>query len=789
MLENLDKKELIQIIEKLEKENKELKEKIYGKIEEKESTNENEIISNEEKVKIFMEVFKGRTDVYAKRWTSNKTGKSGYSPVCKNEFIKHKCNKPGVKCDECVYKELMPLTNDVILKHLKGEITIGIYPLLPGDLCNFLAIDFDKKTYEKDVIEFWNTCDEFQIPIYIERSRSGNGAHVWIFFEESMPARIARKMGNILLTKTMEKAALNLESYDRLFPNQDTMPKGGFGNLIALPFQGESSKSGNTVFVDRYFEVQKNQLNILKNIIRMKSNEIYEFINKNKEDDYEESDIEEILDDDEIPKKENIKDTIFTNNVECIFDNQIYIKKLKLLPNEITYLKRLASFTNPKFYELQKLRMPIFYKTTPRIISCFEEDERFLILPRGCMEKIKEICDKSNVKLIIKDKREKGIKVDYKFNGILTKKQEKTMKELLKHDVGILCATTGFGKTVVGAKIISELKMNTLVIVNRNNLLEQWKEKLSYFLGISKKEIGQIGASKENQNGKLDVASFQSLSRKDNLEELIKGYGFVIVDECHHVAAFNFEKVLKAVRSKYVYGLTATPTRKDGWHKIIYMQCGDIRVRVSNKELEQSKGMEHKVIIKKTKYKYVKMNEKEKISLSEILNDMCHNSFRNSMIIEDINKCVLEGRVPIVLTERVEHLKILKEGLENLGVPVVVYKGGMGKKKAREIQDIIKEADKKGSTRVILATCSSIGEGFDDSRLDTLFLTMPVSWKGRIIQYVGRLHREHEGKKKVIVYDYVDNMKLLEKIYYRRLKGYKIAGYEIIDNMEAKCEP
>ena len=780
MFENLEKEELIQIIENLKKENKDLKEQLHGKVEKEETEQELKNISSDEKVKIFMEVFNGRNDLYAKRWVSNKTGKSGYSPVCKNEFSTYKCDKPRVKCSECPYRELLPLTEDIVLKHLKGDITIGIYPLLPGDLCNFLAIDFDKKTYEKDVSAFWNICDELDIPVYVEKSRSGNGAHVWIFFEESMPARIARKMGNILLTKTMEKVSLDLDSYDRLFPNQDTMPKGGFGNLIALPFQGESSKNGNTVFVDKYFEVQENQLNILNNIRRMKSDEIYAFIDKYRDDDYKEPEVEEVLDD-HIPKKENIKDITFINNVECIIENQIYIKKLKLLPNEIIYLKRLASFTNPKFYELQKLRMPIFYKTTPRIISCFEEDDRFLILPRGCLEKIKEICEKSSVNLIIKDKREKGIETDYRFIGKLNKKQENAMNELIAHETGVLCATTGFGKTVIGANIISKLKTNTLVIVNRNNLLDQWKERLSYFLDINKKEIGQCGASKENLNGKLDVASFQSLFKKDNVEELVKNYGLVIVDECHHVAAFSFEKVLKSIRSKYVYGLTATPTRKDGWHKIIYMQCGDIRVRVSNKELKQNKEMEHTVIVKKTNYKYIPTEEKDKIQIAEILNDMCHNVFRNSLIIEDISKCIKEGRIPIVLTERVEHLNLLKEQLEKLEVPVVIYKGNMGKKKTKEIQDIIKEADENNKSRIILATSSSIGEGFDDSRLDTLFLTMPVSWKGRIIQYVGRLHREHEDKEKVIVYDYLDNMKVLEKMYNRRIKGYKMAGYEIVE--------
>lgn len=780
MLKNMNRQELIKLIEKLEKE-KNLKEKIYGKQPEKIQIESNKAIPNEEKIKIFMNVFKGRTDVFAKRYVSKKTGKAGYTPVCKNEFNKYKCDKPKVKCSECAFRELVPLTEDIVLKHLKGEIGIGIYPLLPGDVCNFLAIDFDKKTYEKDVSAFWSICDELNVPIYVERSRSGNGAHVWIFFEGSVLAKVARKLGNILLTKTIEKGSLDLSSYDRLFPNQDTMPKGGFGNLIALPFQGESCKEGNTVFVDKYFDVQKKQIEILANLKKMTKDEVYTIVEKYANEDFAEPETTEIIEDDEIPKKENIKDIIFANNIECILDNQIYVKKLKLLPNEISYLKRLASFTNPEFYEKQRLRLPIY--KTPRIISCFEEDERFLILPRGCMDKIRTICEKSNVKLVIKDNRELGIKTDYNFVGTLNKKQEKVMNELLKYDTGVLCATTGFGKTVIAAKIISKLKVNALVLVNRNSLLEQWKERLSYFLDINKKEIGQIGASKENLNGKLDIASVQSLTKKENMEDLVKNYGLVIVDECHHVAAYGFEQVMKAIRSKYVYGLTATPTRKDGLHKIIYMQCGDIRVRVANRELKQNRKMEHVVIVKNTGYKFIGEEEKQKLQISELLNDMCNNVFRNEIIIEDIKQSVLQGRIPIVLTERVDHLKILKEGLEEklkgLGIPVVIYKGTMGKKQAVEVQNILREADEEGRPRIILATSSSIGEGFDDSRLDTLFLTMPVSWKGRIIQYVGRLHREHDGKNKVIVYDYLDNMKVLDKMFERRMRGYKIAGYEV----------
>ena len=773
MVEELEREELIKIIDALKQENISLKEKLYGKP--KKMIKNIKEISSEEKIRIFEEVFKGRKDIYAKRWASNKTGKSGYSPACANEFNQSKCDKPRMKCSECPYRELLPLTESVIKKHLRGDITIGIYPLLPGDICNFLVIDFDKKTYKQDVLAFWNTCDEFNIPIYVERSRSGNGAHVWMFFEESMPAKVARKVGNILLTKTMEKKSLDLDSYDRIFPNQDTIPKGGFGNLIALPFQGKSAKLGNTVFVNRRFEPNENQIEVLINIKKMKYEEIYEFVDKYKDDDYKEFDIQELENEEELPQKDNLKDIIFSNNIQCMIENQIYINKSNLLPKEITYLKRLASFTNPKFYELQKLRMPIFYETTPRIISCFEEGDTYLVLPRGCMDKIKEICKASKVKLILKDKREKGTPTDYKFIGTLDKKQEKAMNQLLLHDIGVLSAATGFGKTVISAKIISELKTNVLIIVNRNNLLEQWKEKLSYFLGISKKEIGQIGGGKENLNGKLDIASFQSLYKRENLDELVKNYGLVIVDECHHVAAFSFERVLKSMRAKHVYGLTATPTRKDGWHKIIYMQCGDIRCRVNNKDSESSK----KVIVRKTNYRYAPLEEMETISFSEILNDMSHNELRNSVILQDVKQSVADGRIPIVLTERLEHLNILKQKLEELHVPVVIYKGNMGKKKTKEMQETIQNADKNQQARIILATSSSIGEGFDDSRLDTLFLTMPVSWKGRIIQYVGRLHRNHKDKEELIVYDYLDNMKILERMYYKRIKGYKASGYEI----------
>lgn len=292
------------------------------------------------------------------------------------------------------------------------------------------------------------------------------------------------------------------------------MPNGGFGNLIALPFQGKCSKEGNTVFVNRYFEVIDNQLEVLSNIKRIKHEYITDFIEK-----YGDEDITNINDksDDKNIDISNSKKIVFTNNIECTFSNKIYINKKKLLPNEISYLKRLASFTNPEYYKKQKMRLPVY--NIPRIITCFEEDSNNLILPRGCIDDIKDICNESNVKLKITDNRNTGIKTNLKFCGILTNKQEEVKNILLQNDIGILCANTGFGKTVLAISIIAELNVSTIILVHRANLLEQWINRLITFLNISKEDIGQIGSGKNSPNGIIDVCTFQSLFKKEDTEK------------------------------------------------------------------------------------------------------------------------------------------------------------------------------------------------------------------------------------------------------------------------------
>jgi superfamily II DNA or RNA helicase len=741
--------------------------------------------SREEKLSLFRSLFQGRTDVYAKRW-EGRNGKSGYSFACANDRVPHICHKPAVKCSNCSHRKYLPLTDEVLLQHLNitTQVTIGIYPLLHDETCLFLAVDFDKSNWQEDALAFIKVCREHNIPAALERSRSGNGAHVWIFFEEPISAALARNMGSGLLTYTMEQRhQLSLESYDRLFPNQDTMPKGGLGNLIALPLQGVAWKQGNSVFVNERFEVYPDQWAFLSSLRKIKSSEVESFVNKAKKGSILGILNNPITEEDQpwihlFPRDQPAKRVTgpLPERLSIIKGNLMYINTENLSSTMINHLKRLAAFQNPEFYEAQAMRMSTYGK--PRIISCAEEFPRYLALPRGCMNELERTLKDLNILSEIKDERYIGMPIEVQFSGELREKQKDAVQSLLAFDTGILFATTAFGKTVVAAWMLAARGVNTLIMVHRKQLMEQWKEKLAVFLNVSPKEIGQIGGGKNKRTGKIDIALMQSLNRKGEVKEFVADYGHVIADECHHLSAFTFEQILKKVNAKYVLGLTATPIRKDGHHPIIMMQCGPIRYRVDAKTQAESRPFEHLVVPRFTRFTVGQQGD-HSLSIQDIYSLLIDDQQRNDMIFDDLLMSLEQGRTPLLLTERTAHVEYFANRLKSFVKHVLVLRGGMGKKQLNAVLEQLKQIPEQ-EERVLIATGRFIGEGFDDPRLDTLFLTMPVSWKGTLQQYSGRLHRMHPNKNLVQVYDYVDrNVPVLLRMYEKRKKGYENMGYKM----------
>ncbi len=757
--------------------------------------------SPHEKIRLFMSLFGGRNDVYAKRW-ENRKGGSGYAPVCLNEWKQGLCTKPAIKCSECHNKSYAVLNDKVIDDHLRGNIVIGIYPMLKDETCNFLAIDFDDEGWQKDISTLRNLCGEFDIPIAFERSRSGNGSHAWFFFSDSISAGLARKFGTALLTYAMGmRHEITFKSYDRFFPNQDTMPKGGLGNLIALPLQKKAREAGNSVFINENFHPFSDQWEFLANIKRLPASDIEMLITKlcrgNELGDLKKDDEDEAK-----PWEPNLiklSKNDFPKSVELVRANMLFVKKSGFSQKALNALKRLAAFKNPEFFRAQAMRMPTYNK--PRIISCSDKSPEYLCLPRGCESDVINLLAEGGVKVSIYDQTNPGKCIDVAFRGELREEQNISLIEMLKHDDGVLSATTAFGKTVIAAKLIAERKTNTLILVHRQQLLSQWASRLSEFLNINeelpapeikrgrKKDrglIGQIGAGKDNPSGIVDIAIMQSLNNSGEVKDLVRNYGMVIVDECHHVPAFSFEQILKSINSKYVYGLTATPTRQDGHHPIIFMHCGPVRYRVDAKSQAEQRPFEHHIIPRFTSFRIPYEDDEKGLSIQELYARIVSDEFRNQLIVDDVVKNHEEGRHSLVLTERTSHVELLDGMLKEKIPDVMMLTGGRRIKEKREILARIASTPVE-SILTLIATGKYIGEGFDEPRLDTLFLAMPISWKGTLQQYAGRLHRLHENKKEVRVYDYVDvHVKMFEKMYGKRLTGYASIGYsaksECLDN-------
>ena len=729
-----------------------------------------------DKIALFRRLFRGRTDVYPIRWES-KAGKAGYSPACANEWRVGVCEKPRIKCSDCGNRLLIPLSDSIIYDHLVGHHTVGIYPLLADDTCHFLAVDFDEADWRDDARAFVQSCHELDVPVALEISRSGNGAHTWVFFASSIPARDARRLGTAIISHTCNRTRLlKLTSYDRLFPNQDTMPKGGFGNLIALPLQKKPREQGFSVFVDEEFRQHPDQWAYLAAIEPVPPEAVESVILRATSGTHP-LDVTFIANED---RQEPWKRTAIVSKnlpgpmpkaLTVTLANLIYFEKSQLPQPLANRLTRLAAFQNPEFYKAQAMRFPVWDK--PRVIGCAESYPNHIALPRGCLDAVKELLCDNGIRCDLQDERFAGQPLEVAFAGTLRIDQEVAVAAMLHQDTGVLCAPTAFGKTVTAAALIAQRGVNTLVLVHRTELLKQWQERLQTFLGEGFGLIGTIGGGRAKPTGKIDIAVMQSLSRQGQISELVENYGHIIVDECHHLSAFSFEAILKRAKAKYVLGLTATPIRRDGQQPIIFMQCGPIRHTATKPE---SAPHDLEVV---PKILTTRIDLPAETGIQDVFRQVANDASRTEAIATEIEGNFGQGRKVLVLTERTDHLEAINTALEGRVGNLFTLHGRMSKKRRNLLIGEL-EALPPDAPRVLLATGKLIGEGFDHPPLDTLVLAMPISWKGTLQQYAGRLHREHASKTDVRIIDFVDaGHPALLRMWDKRQRGYRAMGYRM----------
>lgn len=761
-------------------------------------------LSIDERIRLFQSLFKGREDVFARRWFSKTTGKSGYQPVCINEWKQGLCDKKKYRCAICSNRNFAPLTTQDMYRHLEGKDkyccdVVGLYAIMQDNNCAFLCADFDDKNckygYKEDVLAYVGVCREWLIPYAIERSRSGNGAHVWIFFEAPLPASKARRLGNAILTEAMTRnGQMSFNSYDRFFPNQDYLPEGGFGNLVALPLQGQARRKENSVFVDNDFLVYKDQWAFLYNLKKIQESTIDQLLRLHYQEELGKLSMSSENKPWVTPLPQNITQEDFQAKVEIIKADKLYIPLKAVSAKVLNHLKRIAAFKNPEVYSKQALRLSTY--AIPRIISCFDITNEYLAMPRGCEDATLSFLNDNAVTYTIIDKTNHGNKISVSFQGEEREEQLEAINALLPYTNGILHATTAFGKTVTAAAIIARKKVNTLILVHSKALLKQWHDRLTEFLNIDYPQhegknkrgrrkvfspIGCFDSSGNTLHGIIDIALIQSCLDEDGVKPFVQDYGMVIVDECHHVSSITFEQVLRSIKAHTIYGLTATPIRKDGHQPIIFMQCGPILFSTDVKSQIAKQSFDRFLIPRFTSYNSIL---EDRLSIATLYKYLSEDEIRNNLIVEDICKAVNTGRTPIILTNRTAHVSVLAEKLKATIKNVISLTGiGTTKEKREAMQRLQTIPDSE--QLVIVATGKYVGEGFDYPRLDTLFLALPISWKGLLTQYAGRLHREYEGKKDVRIYDYIDiHEPICDSMYRKRLKGYAAIGYKTINTAQ-----
>ena len=830
-IEEYDKDSLRKIVRRLERENKSLKEKLdkanipYDSINPFEENPEkaedydpdqgariiNPSFITEKMAVRFFSMFWGREDVYAKRGK-----KGGYFPQCDNRWNASLCPKQQGKkifCNECEHKKWTKVSARKIIAHLignkeDGSDVIGVYPLLPDGKCRFIVFDFDNHEKGAEATDFANIDDEWHkevdalrkiciingIKPLVERSRSGRGAHVWIFFKKAIPAGVARNFGFLLLDKG--SASINLKSfhyYDRMYPSQDVA--NGIGNLIALPLQGQALKNGNSAFIDENWNAYPNQWDILfNNTEKLSIKEIEQYMGKWREELAENK--EKVYDADRYtrPKPWRKKCEFFKEDVvgkiHIVLSNGIYIDTLNLMPRIQNQIRSLAAFDNPEFYKNKRLGYSNYYNFSAVYLG--KDIDGYIQIPRGLREKIIEECEKAGIPIDVSDEREIGHPIRVDFKGDLRTQQELAAEKLLSHSDGVLSAATAFGKTVVCSYLIAERKVNTLILLQSKDLLNQWIDELNKFLeireeppeyitktGRKKKRQDVIGVLHGNKNtltGIIDVAMVGSMYKKGEFNDLVNSYGMVIMDECHHAASKTSIELLQKINAKYVYGVSATPKRGDDLDKIIYMLLGPLRHKFTSLERAQEQGIGHYFI---PRYTRVVDNIESKNDINKAYNLISDSKVHNEMIIEDVRSCVNKKQTPVILTRFKDHAKYLYDGLKNMADHVFLLYGDNSDKKNADIRAELKKIP-QDETLILIATGQKIGEGFDFPRLDVLMLAAPVSFEGRLEQYVGRLNRDYEGKEAVYVYDYIDShIRFFDRMYAKRLRTYKKIGFSI----------
>ena len=733
-------------------------------------------LTTEQKVALFGRRFRGRTDVYPVRWES-KAGKTGYSPACANEWHVGICEKPRIKCSDCGHRKLIPVSDQTLFDHLAGKHTVGTYPLLTDDTCNFVAVDFDDAEWRDDVKAFASSCCELGVPVALEVSRSGEGAHAWVFFSSALPARDGRRLATALISHTCSRSRqLKLSSYDRLFPSQDTMPKGGFGNLIALPLQKQQRDHGRSVFVDNDLRPIDDPWAFLSSFVPMNPRDVEPIILRATGGSHP-LDVSFVTDDEAQEPWKPQRDARqplpgpMPEVIAITLANLIYLEKAQLPQALANRLVRLAAFQNPDFYRAQAMRMPVWDK--PRVIGCADNFPLHIALPRGCLDAVRQLLRDQGTRLDLRDERHTGTPLTFRFSGNLRPDQQSALNALLKHDTGVLCAPTAFGKTVTAAAMIAARGVNTIVLVHRTELLRQWRERLQSFLEVAADAVGTIGGGKAKPTGAIDVAVMQSLVRQGEVNPLIENYGQVIVDECHHLSAVSFEAILKRAKARFVLGLTATPIRRDGQHPVIFMQCGPIR-HTAVKAPGMPKTLD--VIAHHVTTPIVVRAE---AGIQEVFGVLAADEARTAKIVEQVMQAFESGRKVLVLTERTGHVAAIEAAL-TARVANLVTLHGRSSKKQRAAAVAALSAMPADAPRVLLSTGKLVGEGFDHAPLDTLILAMPISWKGTLQQYAGRLHREHAGKSEVTIVDFVDTgHPALLRMWAKRQIGYRAMGYRV----------